>query len=146
MVNAIAWVVVIIVGVAIEAFTLDLTFIWFAVGALAALIVLILGGGLMAQLVAFAVAAAVLLALVRPMTRRLLRPKGARTNADRIVGETVLVTEEIDNVHSTGAVKVFGQEWSARSLDNSVIPVGETVRVCAISGVKAMVERVRKED
>ncbi|MBP3311125.1 MAG: NfeD family protein, partial [Butyricicoccus sp.] len=114
--------------------------------ALAALIVLILGGGLMAQLVAFAVAAAVLLALVRPMTRRLLRPKGARTNADRIVGETVLVTEEIDNVHSTGAVKVFGQEWSARSLDNSVIPVGETVRVCAISGVKAMVERVRKED
>ncbi|MGN1008135.1 MAG: NfeD family protein [Butyricicoccus sp.] len=137
---------VIIVGVAIEAFTLDLTFIWFAVGALAALIVLMLGGGLLAQLVAFAVAAAILLALVRPMTRRLLRPKGARTNADRIVGETVLVTEEIDNVRSTGAVKVLGQEWSARSVDGSVIQAGETVRICAISGVKAMVERVRKED
>ena len=82
------------------------------------------------------------------MTRRLLRPKGARTNADRIVGETVLVTEEINNVRATGAVKVFGQEWSARSLDDSVIPVGETVRIRSISGVKAMVERSseRKEN
>ena len=146
--NAIAWVLVIIVGIAIEAFTLDLTFIWFAVGALAALIILILGGGLLMQLIAFAVAAAVLLALVRPVTRRLLRPKGARTNADRIVGETVLVTEEINNVRATGAVKVFGQEWSARSLDDSVIPVGETVRIRSMSGVKAMVERSseRKEN
>lgn len=37
---------------------------------------------------------------------------------------------------------------SARSLDDSVIPVGETVRIRSISGVKAMVERSseRKEN
>ncbi len=136
---------VIIACIVIEACTLDLTSIWFAVGAIAALIVMLLGGGLIPQLLAFAVAAAILLILVRPMTRRLLRPKGARTNADRIIGEPAIVVEEIDNIHGTGAVKIFGQVWSAQSLDQSVIPSGETVRIRSISGVKTMVERERKE-
>ena len=136
---------VIIACIVIEACTLDLTSIWFAVGAIAALIVMLLGGGLIPQLLAFAVAAAILLILVRPMTRRLLRPKGARTNADRIIGEPAIVVEEIDNVRGTGAVKIFGQVWSAQSLDQSVIPSGETVRIRSISGVKTMVERERKE-
>ena len=136
---------VIIACIVIEACTLDLTSIWFAVGAIAALIVMLLGGGLIPQLLAFAVAAAILLILVRPMTRRLLRPKGARTNADRIIGEPAIVVEEIDNVRGTGAVKIFGQVWSAQSLDQSVIPSGETVRIRSISGVKTMVEQERKE-
>ena len=136
---------VIIACIVIEACTLDLTSIWFAVGAIAALIIMLLGGGLIPQLLAFAVAAAILLILVRPMTRRLLRPKGARTNADRIIGEPAIVVEEIDNVRGTGAVKIFGQVWSAQSLDQSVIPSGETVRIRSISGVKTMVERERKE-
>ena len=136
---------VIIACVVIEACTLDLTSIWFAVGAIAALIVMLLGGGLIPQLLAFAVAAAILLILVRPMTRRLLRPKGARADADRIIGEPAIVVEEIDNVRGIGAVKIFGQVWSAQSTDHTKIPVGETVYIRAISGVKAMVERDRKE-
>lgn len=143
--NVIVWVLIIILGVGIEAVTLNLTSIWFAAGALAALIVLTLGGGLFMQLVAFAVAAAVLLVLVRPMTRHLLRPKGARTNADRIVGEFATVTEEIDNTASQGTIKVFGLVWSARSVDNAIIPVGETVQIRSISGVKAMVERISEQ-
>ena len=89
-----------------------------------------------------------MLALVRPFTRHLLRPKGARTNADRILGEAALVTEEIDNAQAKGTIKVFGQVWSARSADGAVIPAGETVRICSISGVKAIVERInaRKEN
>lgn len=136
------WVVTIILSIAVEAATLNLTSIWFAAGALAALIVLTLGGSFILQLIAFAIAAAVLLILVRPMTRHLLRPKGARTNADRIVGELAIVTEEIDNAAALGAIKIFGLIWSARSADNTVIPIGETVQIRAISGVKAMVERV----
>ena len=135
-----------IICVVIEACSLNLTSIWFAVGALAALVVLLCGGGLLPQLIAFTIAAAALLILVRPITRRLLRPKGARTNADRIVGETALVTEEIDNIHATGAVHILGQIWSARSIDNTVIAAGETVRICSISGVKAMVERTQNPE
>lgn len=135
-----------IICVVIEACSLELTSIWFAVGALAALIVLLCGGGLLPQLIAFTIAAAALLILVRPITRRLLRPKGARTNADRIVGETALVTEEIDNIHATGAIHILGQTWSARSIDNTVIAAGEIVRICSISGVKAMVERTQNPE
>lgn len=144
--SAIFWIAVMIICVVIEACSLDLTSIWFAVGALAALVVLLCGGGLLPQLIAFTIAAAALLILVRPITRRLLRPKGARTNADRIVGETALVTEEIDNIHATGAVHILGQTWSARSIDNTVIAAGETVRICSISGVKAMVERTQNPE
>lgn len=135
-------------GVAVEAATFQLISIWFAVGALAALLTQTLGAQLLVQLLVFAVVSALMLALVRPMTRHLLRPKGARTNADRILGEMALVTEAIDNAHSLGAVKVFGQIWSARSADGAEIPAGEKVRICSISGVKAIVERVdaRKEN
>ena len=144
--SAIFWIAVMIICVVIEACSLDLTSIWFAVGALAALVVLLCGGGLLPQLIAFTIAAAALLILVRPITRRLLRPKGARTNADRIVGETALVTEEIDNIHATGAIHILGQTWSARSIDNTVIAAGEIVRICSISGVKAMVERTQNPE
>ena len=152
--SAIFWIAVMIICVVIEACSLELTSIWFAVGALAALIVLLCGGGLLPQLIAFTIAAAALLILVRPITRRLvrpitrrlLRPKGARTNADRIVGETALVTEEIDNIHATGAIHILGQTWSARSIDNTVIAAGEIVRICSISGVKAMVERTQNPE
>lgn len=145
--NALLWVAVIIVGVAVEAATFQLISIWFAVGALAALVTLTLGGSFLVQLIVFTVVSALMLALIRPFTRHLLRPKGARTNADRILGEAALVTEEIDNARACGAVKIFGQIWSARSADGTVIPAGETVRVRSISGVKAIVERAeaRKE-
>ncbi len=146
--NAFLWVAVIIVGIAVEAATFYLISIWFAVGALAALVTLTIGGSFFVQLLVFAVVSALMLALVRPFTRHLLRPKGARTNADRILGEAALVTEEIDNAQAKGTIKVFGQVWSARSADGAVIPAGETVRICSISGVKAIVERInaRKEN
>ncbi len=135
------WVAVIILGVVIEAFTLDLSAIWFAVGAVAALVAASIGLGLPAQLIIFVLFSAALLVLVRPFCRRFLRTKNEPTNADRIVGEPAIVVEEIDNMQATGEVKIFGQLWSARSADDSVIPAGAAVKVVAIRGVKAIVEK-----
>lgn len=145
--NVLLWVAILIFSIAVEAATFYLVSIWFSIGALAALVTLTFGGSLVMQLIVFAIVSALMLALVRPFTRHLLRPKGARTNADRILDELALVTEEIDNAHARGTIKVFGQVWSARSADDTTIPVGETVRIRSISGVKAIVERTdsRKE-
>lgn len=138
------WVAVIIIGVAVEAFTLDLSAIWFAVGGVAALIAASVGLGVPTQLVIFVLFSAALLILIRPFCRRFLMTKKEATNADRIIGEMAVVTETINHLNETGAVKVCGTVWSARSADDSVIPVNTTVRVVDIRGVKAVVETVNK--
>lgn len=136
------WMAVIILCVAIEAFTLDLSAIWFAVGGVAALIAASLSLEVSAQLVIFVLFSAALLALVRPFCRKFLKTRNEPTNADRIIGETAIVTEKIDNIHETGAVKIMGATWTARSVDDSVIEEGVAVKVVAIHGVKAMVQKV----
>ena len=137
------WVAVIIIGVAIEAFTLDLSAIWFAVGAVVALIAASIGLEVPAQLVIFVLFSAALLLLVRPFCRKFLHTKKEPTNADRIIGEPAIVVQDIDNLREVGEIRVFSQLWTARSSDDAVtIPKGSTVRVVAIRGVKAIVEKV----
>lgn len=136
------WVGVIILCVAVEAFTLDLSAIWFAVGGVAALVAASLSLEVAAQLVIFVLFSAALLVLVSPFCRRFLKTRNEPTNADRIIGQTAIVTEQIDNIQGKGEVKLLGSVWSARSLDDSVIPCGATVRVVEIRGVKAVVEKV----
>lgn len=136
------WVAVIIIGVAIEAFTLNLSAIWFAVGAVVALVAASIGLDLSAQLIIFVLFSAVLLLLVRPFCRRFLRTQTEPTNADRIIGEPAIVTEQIDNMQEVGEIRIFGQVWTARSADDSIIPKGVAVKVVAIRGVKAVVEKV----
>ena len=136
------WLAVIVLCVVIEALTLDLCAIWFAVGGVAALVAASLSLEVVTQLIIFVLFSAVLLVLMRPFCRRFLKTKKEPTNADRIIGETAYVTEQIDNIRETGAVKVLGSDWSARSRDDSIIPSGAKVKVVEIRGVKAVVEKV----
>lgn len=136
------WVAVIVIALIVEAVTLDLNAIWFAVGALGSLIVSSIGGGLHMQLIVFIVISALLLVLVRPFARRILRPKGAATNADRIIGQQAMVTQTINNTLAQGEIRIFGQLWTARSTTDAEIPAGTLVRVKEIAGVKAIVEPV----
>ena len=125
-----------------EAITIGLTFVWFAVGALGALIVAVLGGALWLQVVIFLALSGVTLALARPVFARFLKTSHAATNADRVIGQTAVVTEQIDNLSGTGQVNVAGQIWSARSAHDVVIPRETEVRVLKISGVKVLVEAI----
>ncbi|HIV61593.1 MAG TPA: NfeD family protein [Candidatus Butyricicoccus avistercoris] len=140
------WIAILIGGVAIEVATLNLVSIWFAVGGLAAFIALSLGAGFLVQLIVFAIVSAIMLGLIRPLAKDILKPKGAKTNADRIIGQFATVTEQISNASNKGQIKVSGQIWSAKSDDGKVINEGETVKIIAIQGVKAVVEPLRKED
>lgn len=140
--NSFLWVVVIVAALIVEAISLDLNAIWFAVGALGSLIVASVGGGLHLQLGVFVLLSALLLFLVRPFARRVLRPKGTATNADRIIDQQAIVTQPINNTLSQGEIKIFGQIWTARSVDGSEIPAGAMVRVKEIAGVKAIVEKI----
>lgn len=135
------WLIAFILFVVGEAVTVGLVSIWFAVGSLGALLTAALEGGLWLQIAVFLILSALSLMLLKPLSRKWMAGhKAARTNADRVIGETALVTEDIDNTMATGQVQVDGQIWTARSAHGVVIPAGSRVKVLSIQGVKVMVE------
>jgi len=129
----------IVFGVA-EAVTVGLTSVWFALGALGALTVAALGGGLWLQITVFIALSALSMILLRPLAKKYLTPGYRPTNADRVIGAIGIVTEEINNLKAAGLVSVFGQIWTARSEQDIVIPPGVKVKILRIEGVKIFVE------
>jgi len=142
MIPSAVWLIILVVLVTGEAITVGLTFLWFAVGALGGLVVAVLGGAIWLQVVVFLVLSAATLILVRPLAAKLLTPGISPTNADRILSQIALVTEEIDNIAETGQVKLFGQVWTARSENGDIIPAQTRVRILRIEGVKVFVRTV----
>ena len=138
---SIMWLLLIIAFVVIEALTAQMLCIWFAGGALVALVSSLFDMPLGFQITAFAVLSVALLVLTRPVVKKMSRGPRVRTNADRVIESIAVVTEEIDNLKSLGAVTVGGKVWSARAKGESPIPVGARVIVLAIEGVKVIVEK-----
>ena len=139
-IQKIIWLVLLLLFAVSEAVTVGLTSIWFAAGALCALIAALLGGALWIQITLFLAVSLLCLAAVRPLAKRLLNDRVEPTNADRVIGEEAQVTEDIDNIHGRGAVVIRGMTWSARSQDDGIIAAGARVRVLRIEGVKVFVE------
>ena len=137
----IIWLVLLLLFAGAEAATVGLTSIWFAAGALCALIAALLGGALWIQIALFLAASVLCLLAVRPLARRHLNSRVEPTNADRVIGEQAQVTEDIDNIRGKGAVVIRGIAWTARSEDGSPVPAGSLVKVLRIEGVKVFVER-----
>ena len=138
----ILWLVLLIIFAASEAVTVGLTSIWFAAGALVALVAALLGGPMWVQITLFLAVSLLCLAAVRPLAKKHLNRKVERTNADRVIGAEAQVTEDIDNIHGKGAVIIRGMTWSARSQDGAPIPTGTLVKVLRIEGVKVFVEQI----
>ena len=115
--------------------------IWFAGGALAALVSASLGAKPWLQLVLFLAVSAVLLLALRPIAKKLTRGREYATNVDANIGRLAIVVEPIDNLRGTGRVMIGSVDWTARSDDGSVIPKGEKVRVLRVEGVKVCVAR-----
>ncbi len=136
---SILWLVLLVAFLAAEAATVSMVSLWFAVSALVALLVALLGGPGWLQGTLFLVISAVLLALLRPIVRRYISPRITATNVDSVIGSTGLVTAAIDNVSAAGQVKLGAMEWTARSTSGQPIPVGTLVKVDRIEGVKAFV-------
>lgn len=136
-----AWLLIIAACVIIEALTLGLTTIWFAIGALVAWFIYLTGAALQLQIIIFFVVSIVCLILTRPIAVEKLKIGRSRTNADALIGEYVKVESTINNINNEGTVKAKGQIWSAKSIDGEVIEKDELVVVKDIRGVKLIVKR-----
>lgn len=139
------WVALIVLLLILEGMTAQIVSIWFVLGALAAFVVSLISPGSVAlQVVLFLVLSVITLLAARPFVSRLLLRKEAEpTNADRVIGQTAIVTQEINNGEGVGLVNVAGQIWSARTVDQSVVPAGAVVQIMSIQGVKLMVLPVK---
>ena len=140
------WLALLIVFAVLEASTVSLVSIWFMGGALTALIAALCGAEIWLQIILFFVVSIALLLCLRPLSKKLLKKRKVATNAYSNIGKTAVVTETIDNLRGTGAVKISGVEWSARSVDDSVLEKDAVVRILRIEGVKVCVERAEKEE
>ena len=142
MQETIFWIVLFLILLLIEAFTMGLTTIWFAGGALIAWILAMCHVHIGVQAAIFVVVSFALLMLTRPIVKRHFNAKRERTNVESIIGQMGLVTERIDNIRSTGIVMINGMEWSARAERD--IEADTVVVVKEVKGVKVLVEP--KED
>ena len=134
------WLVLLILMIVIEVLTLGLTTIWFAGGALVAVIASLLGAPVWLQIILFFAVSLLLLFFTRPVAVKYFNRDRVKTNVESMVGRQAIVVSEIDNIQGIGQVTVGGQEWTARSSDQKVrIPAGAVVKVVAINGVKLIV-------
>ena len=140
--EAIFWLAAMVVFIAAEAMTVSLVSIWFAAGALGAIIVALLGGGLVLQVTVFLALAVALLLSLRSIVRKHFTPHVTKTNIDSVIGATGIVVTSVNNIAALGQVQINGMEWSARSSENTHIPAGTMVRVDRVEGVKVFVTPV----
>ncbi len=135
-----AWVALMIAFAVVELVTPQLVCIWFALGSLGAFIAASLNEPLWLQILIFILVSVIMICVTRPLYRKFVKTKLVPTNSDRLIGDTAVVTEAIDNLEAKGSVKIQGQVWSARSENGEAIPEGTHVTVLRIEGVKLIVK------
>ena len=135
------WLISMVALFIVEAATVNLVTLWFAFGALGALITSLLGGQLWLQIVVFIAVTIITLIPTRKIAKKYFSKSHHQpTNTDMVIGQSCIVTEDIDNLLATGAVRCLGKEWTARSKNGEKIGAGETVTAVTIEGVKLIVQ------
>ena len=137
----IGWFIAFVILLVIELVTINLVTIWFAIGAVAAIITTIFTDSIIIQSIVFVVVSVIALLITKPLIKQIKKFDVTPTNSDRVIGKIGEVTQKIGR-NKYGEVKVYGNTWTASS--KQVINVGERVKVLAIDGVKLVVEKEKK--
>ena len=91
------------------------------------------------QLLVFAIGSILALIIVRPLATKYLRGNIIATNADRFIGETGIVTQDITE-NKWGEVYLKATYWSAVALNGNTILKDTKIEVVAIEGAKLIVK------
>jgi len=143
----ILWLVLGVVLIIAEIFTLGFVLFWFGLGALAAAVAGFLGAGLGIQFLVFAAVSIGLTAMSRTIFAKYL-PSAAdhvKTAVDSLPGKVGTVTTASKGALNEGAVKVYGSTWTAYPIDDVALTEGEKVEVVEVKGSSIYVRRMRDE-
>jgi len=133
------WVALVVIFAIIEACTLGLTTIWFAIAALVMVFLSFLHIPLVFQMMIFLAISAVLFIFTRPIAIKKLKIGRVKTNVDSLIGKCALVTKKITEF-DRGEVKLNGQFWTAKTEDGSTLDEGSKCEIVRIEGVHAIVK------
>lgn len=140
------WLVIAVVLGIFEAATVALVSIWFAIGAVAAMVPAYFNAPFWVQILVFILVSALCFVFTRPFFKKIIRVNKQPTNADRLVGQEGVATDDIENIECRGKVFISGLTWSARSETGELIPQGAVVTVKKIEGATLVVKRKNFEE
>ena len=138
------WLIVAGVFFVVEIMTVGFMIFWLGVAALLACIVSLFTSNLVIQTAVFVITSAMLLLLTRPFVEKFITKKetNVKTNAYSIIGKEAKVTKTFDEDSKIGQIKVGSEKWTAKSQNDEVLNEGDTVKIEAIDGVKAIVSKI----
>jgi len=142
------WLVLGIVLILAETFTLGFVLLWFGVGALAAAVAGLFGLGFLGQFLIFAAISIALTAMSRTIFAKYLGhsdEEAVKTGIDALPGQVGTVSVGSSGAMNEAAVKVYGSTWTAYPEDEDTKLVeGEKVEVVSIRGSSIFVRPVVK--
>lgn len=141
----IMWIIVLAAAVLIEAANFSLISIWFAFGALTAVIAAVLGATESVQVAVFLIVSVVSLGATRPVLKKIMPAKYTPTNGELDIGKKAMVIETIDRSTGSGRVRLEGVDWGAVSGDGTIIKEGASVVVTAKGAAYLTVEELRND-
>jgi membrane protein implicated in regulation of membrane protease activity len=143
------WLILAVVLIIAEIFTLGFVLFWFGIGALAAALVGFFGLGLGWQFGTFAVVSIALTAMSRTIFANYFPHGDANTmksGVDSLPGKVGTVISASEGAMQEAAVKVFGSTWTAYPIDEDTKLIkGEKVEVVEVKGSSIYVRRVTNE-
>lgn len=132
------WLGTFILLIFIELMTVNLMTIWFALGAIVAMLVTFLTDNVLIQLAVFIASSFITLFATKPLIKKFKVNEKTPTNLDRVIGKRAEVTKKITS-DEYGEVKVYGNLWTATA--DKIFNVGDKVIVKEIDGVKLIVDK-----
>ena len=134
------WLIALALFVIVEAATVNLVSIWFAVGALAGLITSLFTEDLLYQLLVFALVSAAALAVTKPLVARMRsRKPAAALGLERNIGRRAVVVQPV-RPGVPGRVRLDGVDWNAQAVPGASFAPGDKCRVTAIRSTTLIVE------
>ncbi|NLA75562.1 MAG: NfeD family protein [Deltaproteobacteria bacterium] len=140
------WIAMAAVLLIAEIFTAGFFLIWFSVGAAGAGILAMLGVGTTAQLIVFILLSGTLFVFGRRFAERVTAQQPPGVGADRFIGLSGYVIEEIDNIAGKGRIMTGRDEWRAISDSGEKISINTTIEIIRVDGTKAVVKPLKKEE
>lgn len=139
MIQGLYWIAAIVIFLLLEAATASLVCIWFAGGSLAGLIAALLGANVYLQILIFLVVSVLCVLFLRKAALKYVKPEQSKTNLDRIIGETVRITDVSEN--GEGKAVVNDVDWKVKTKQGEMLEKGDMVTITAVEGVKLIVKK-----
>ena len=139
----IIWLVLFVAMLIIEAIGPSLVSIWFALGAVIALILSFIPEvAWWIEVIVFVVISIATLLALRPILKRYIKRNNYNTNIDSFTGKRGYVIEDITYLRP-GAVKIGDVSWTAIPVNkDEKIVENEIIEVVAVNGNKLIVKKV----